>query len=520
MKTWRDMIKDLADGGLWEELRFTLLAGILAHGMALFNKLSWRGDLNHGFTLPLRKSVALGRWLKALMNYAVARVFGGNNLSLPLVHGAVSLVLIALSAHVILRLFDIRRRPLRLALCGMMVAFPVVACTFAYMFDAPYYFFGLLLAVLSVYISVMRPRWDGFVAAALCLGGCLAIYQAYFPVAVSLFVIRLIFEIARERHESLGKAILRGAGYLAVCAAALVLFFASWKVLLKLLHVTATDYQGASSIGQSGFGAYVEGVLTAYRRFLLRFGWNGENMYPMATAWMQWVLIAAGGACGLYIVLRHLRRDAGQALLMAVLMALLPLCFNLIYAMAASSPSDEVVMYSLMLYGQCMLYVFLVCAIDFVLDVGPGPAAIGSRAALVALAIMICMNIYLDNAAYLKAEIMIHRTISDLDVMVSRIKSTEGYSDKLPVCFVMTGEQDATFTRDEAFSEIGFVPFDLIYPYHQERQLHDFLEKWCGFNPKYVAQEAFEGRDEVEQMPDYPDAGSVKIIDDTVVVKW
>lgn len=43
---------------------------------------------------------------------------------------------------------------------------------------------------------------------------------------------------------------------------------------------------------------------------------------------------------------------------------------------------------------------------------------------------------------------------------------------------------------------------------------------WCGFNPEIVDEEAYADLPEVQAMPHYPEAGSIRIIGDTVVVKF
>lgn len=520
VKTWREMAREIAGGELKQELRFTFIAGLLAHGFMLFNKISWRGDLNHGLFLNQDKAISLGRWFKSVLCFLVAKAFGGKNWSMPLLFGIITILLIALSAHIIIRLFDIRRRSLRMSLCALMVVFPVVACTLGFMFDAPYYFFAMLLAITGIYIAARHPRWDGFVVGMLCVGACLSIYQAYFPVAVSLAVILLIFEIANDRFETLGKAILRGVYFLGLLCGALALFFVTWKIALKVTGLTANEYQGASSIGESGLMHYLKAVLRAYYRFLVHTEGDGQNLYPMVLVWVQRLLIAASGFSALYIAVRHFKKNRLLALMMLVLMALLPLCFNLVYVLAAASPSESVYVYSLMLYGQCMLYVALVCALDFMLKLEDKRLETFSRWVVAAMAVMVCLNIYLDNACYLKAEFVSRQAITQTTVLIARIKSVEGYDDTLPVCLVKGEERDDTDSSNTAYEDIVLAPFDRVEPYHNKNELRMYMKEWCGFRPEWAASEDFRNREDVLAMPEYPADGSIQIIDNTVVVKW
>lgn len=130
------------------------------------------------------------------------------------------------------------------------------------------------------------------------------------------------------------------------------------------------------------------------------------------------------------------------------------------------------------------------------------------------------MNVYFANACYLKAELIQEQTLSEMTVLVTRIKSVEQYKDELPVAFVMTGNIDSTRTDNQAFDDFAIVPFDkYIDPYSMERNMVNFLSNWCGFSPQYADAGPFEKMKEVEEMPSYPDDGSIRIIENTVVVK-
>ena len=48
----------------------------------------------------------------------------------------------------------------------------------------------------------------------------------------------------------------------------------------------------------------------------------------------------------------------------------------------------------------------------------------------------------------------------------------------------------------------------------------EFLSQWCGFDAEIVDEKEYRGIPEIEEMPHYPDAGSIRIIGDTVVIKF
>ncbi len=46
------------------------------------------------------------------------------------------------------------------------------------------------------------------------------------------------------------------------------------------------------------------------------------------------------------------------------------------------------------------------------------------------------------------------------------------------------------------------------------------MKNWCGYDPVTLDETEFLERDEIKQMPCYPDYGSIRVIDETVVIKF
>lgn len=137
------------------------------------------------------------------------------------------------------------------------------------------------------------------------------------------------------------------------------------------------------------------------------------------------------------------------------------------------------------------------------------------------MALMLLMNVYFANVCYLKAEILQQQTISEMTVLITRIKSIEHYKDDMPVSIILTDESDSTRTDNSVFDDIVIKPFGLRLndPFSSDRNLKNCLSIWCGFSPEFVDAESFENMKVVEEMPAYPDDGSIRIINNTVVVK-
>ena len=490
---------------------YTFICGILAHGSVMTKALFWHDGLNCAYRVKIKSAMVLGRWLRAFLAHIVARLFGGTNPSLPLLYGAISVFFIAVSAYIIIRLFDIENKAMQLIMCGLMVSFPAVTSTFGYMFTAPYYFLGLFLSTLAVFVARQWFGAGGFLVGALCLCCSLGIYQAYIAVSASLFVMLLIFDIANDRYPSVPRLLGHAFYYLGVLIVGFAVYYGVWKVCLRVMGMSATDYQGVSSMGRMDISAYLSGIRRAYKRFFL-MGLNArDNLYPMGLRTAQMIAIGLGIVSSVGLIVSQLRKNVLFGIALALLIALLPLCFNMVYMIGANS------VHTVMLYGQCMLYVYLICAVMHAVQGERTRLGVGCyRLTALALALLVGMNVFFDNGCYMRAELTLQQTINNMNVLVARIKMLDGYSDDMPVCIALQEMHDATTTKNAKLRDF------VVMPYGDEQfrsNVREILTKWCGFSPKYITYKKFGHKKIVEKMPYYPDAGSVQIVDGTVVVR-
>ena len=383
--------------------------GVAAHGIMMFNKISWHDDLEYGRLLSFDAATGLGRWFRAVLAYVVALMTNGTNLSLPLFHGLLSIFLIALSVFILIQIFNIENVWLQSVLCGLFVTYPVVTSTFAYMFTAPYYFFALFLAVFAVYFDLTRNNIISFAVSSVCICLSLGTYQAYFSVAVSCFVILIITGIVDDSLESVKSIFLQGIRYLSICVCGLVEYYIVWKLFLKVFNISASDYQGLSSIGGAGIDNYLKGIQKAYFAFfqlLKNISPNDINcdLFPIRGArFLEWTVILTCAGISLVLILHVTRKNIYKGLLLACLVGLLPLCFNLIFLMSAASTNSQT--HTLMLYSGSMLYVYCIWLLQYIVRGKCELAHDVYRLSAVLMSLLLIMNVYFANTCYLKADL-------------------------------------------------------------------------------------------------------------------
>ena len=102
-------------------------------------------------------SVEQGRWFLKWMGDLLLRHFGGVY-SLPLLNGVLSLLLLAISAAMIVEMFEVKSPILSAVIGGVFVAFPSIVCLFFYMFTAVFYAVSILFAVWTAYLVIRYPK--------------------------------------------------------------------------------------------------------------------------------------------------------------------------------------------------------------------------------------------------------------------------------------------------------------------------------------------------------------------------
>ena len=131
-------------------------------------------------------------------------------------------------------------------------------------------------------------------------------------------------------------------------------------------------------------------------------------------------------------------------------------------------------------------------------------------------------HIRYDNQCYMKTTFQQQEAISWNTTLVTRIESTAGFRDELPVAFVnRRNMQDRNLYNLEELDFLTLATYDEnIYGYLNDWAWEAFLARWCGFQAQTVDPTEVAAWPEVETMPSYPDDGSIRIIRDVLVVKF
>lgn len=491
----------------------SFLTGFLAHHFALTNVLHNYDDIGQMPT-GYGTGITSGRWLLSLMGDFFQAI--GGNYNLPFFNGLLFLAIIAVAAGFFVSVFHIRGRVFS-ALIGMLFAvFPSVTSTMFFRYTSVYYGIALLLVVLAAWVFD-RYKY-GIVLSAIFVSLSLGIYQGYVPLTISMFVLKLI-QRALEGETSFWMLIQRGFLYCISLIMGLLLYYGLLNIFLHFYDTSLSNYNGINTMGQIALKDLPKIIYKAVYLFCMmpvKDYCGLANMLPLRLGYFLiagvTIIIAA------YILLVKIRKIS-ILLITGVLCLLFPIAVNFIVVM-----SGDIWIYTLMVHAfvivPCVPIVVCECLPDKTGDRTDGKVIL-NRCISVVLSVMVLCYAYTANINYTAMYYSNRQIENYLNSLVIQVRMTDGYETDKEWAFI--GEPDDPLLKplwDYEMSYGGIFPtFSQLHSYTRWAWIWQYLGLQLPTADEKSIDEISQMED-VKQMPCWPDQGSIKVIDNTVVIKF
>lgn len=483
-----------------------LVGGLLAYGFAFANKLPNFDDVVWLFTKGA--TLESGRW--GLLPLSV--VFP--DYSMPWLYGLVSLMILAVGAALMTETFRIRMPLLQGLLSAAVVCFPSQICTFTYMFTACAYAVAFTLSVLAVRL-LQEKSWICRLGALGCAVYAAGIYQAYIAITATLLILLLVQSLLTEKEKA-GVLFVRGVWYVVFLGLSMGAY---WLITKLLWHFSGT---GMGDYANYAFSITPESVLAGIRQAYTSFGealrYGMDGLMPTFPSRLLHGLCFL--AVGFEILVWMFRdRNVGRSLLMAFLLAILPLSINCMYLFIARDA-----IHTLVLYSFAMVYVLFALVAQRKLEEGWKPCRFLQQFAreglVLALLVITGINICVANEAYLNMHLSYENTYAVTNSAISLVQNQPGYTKEEPVAVLGTYSRPdyyrEQFARlDRLVAVCGISPTDYSAPW--------FWEHFCGFPVNMASQEVCREllvTEEYAAMPAWPNQGCVRRINGVIAVKF
>lgn len=455
-----------------------------------------------------------GRWGLALLGEFIRIIFG--NYSLPWLNGILSILFLSISSILIIKAFDIQNDLNCIFISAIMVTFPSITSTFIYIFTTPYYCFSILLTCLAAYL--VRKYSKGWIAGIFLLTCSLGIYQAYLGIAAGMFLLFLIVDTLHPKYN-IKKTFVCAWGYLGILVTSVAFYFVFNKIALIITNNNLSEYMGINSMGQIPLNQLPQIISRIYIEFLApaiveRYG---INQYPIIRVSYFIFLLFTIFFSVRIIYLSWNNKGYKSACLTTFFLILFPFAINIIYIMCLFW------VHTLMRYSVVIFYIAFIIIWEKQKNLFFSYKLISLMEWMIVCLFTITIGSFCiqANESYLCLYQNHMQTYSYYNTIITQIKMTKEYTANTPIAFI--GEtKDPTFPNISEFDNLknlcGIMNgFDYVNMYSRDK----FMRYFCGFAPPLATNlDMIKSSLEFQDMSVYPNQGSIKIINGTLIVKF
>lgn len=487
----------------WKIAFFTTwIGGLFAHAYRFFNFLpTW--DSMYNFT-GTGATYSYGRYFLELSDKISSKY------DMSWVNGALSLFYISIAVIMLIELLDLKETVSCILLPLLVVSFPTVTATFAFMFTADGYMLAFLLAVAGIYLTT-RFRY-GIFPGILCIGLSIGTYQAYISVMLCILLTMLIQQIFIQ-NKDFKTLFSQNWKYIPLLLGGFILYETAAAMINAFCHITLTDYQGIGTIELMSLWDYKMAFRSVYNELSHLFSLNEAlHIYFYGYA-NRIVLVLIVLLILLLVIQNRTYKRPVSALCGAACIIGIPLSSCFLYFV-----SSDVWYHTLMEMGACFIYLLLLCLLEHGLS-KTKPQKLFHFAGLLVLSYLSFYNIRNANICYTQMNLSYEKSYSISANLLDRIEDLDEFPE--------ISEVAITGTYHTYSSNIGgTVPY--IIGVDQDNFLNLDYHYFAMWNYCFGVQleDAGDERaaqlrqtEEYKDMPVYPAKDSVKVIDGTIVIK-
>lgn len=453
--------------------------------------------------------ITSGRWFLTLA-CGISSYF-----TLPWLIGLLSILYLALSSVLLVSFLEIKRTSAVILTSGLLVAFPALASTFAYVFTMDGYMLALFLAIASVWC--VKQHKHGFIPGAVCLACSMGTYQAYLPFAVLLCIYGVLMIAMSE--GGVKDKILRSMRYLYMGIGGAAGYYVMLQILLRIQGKELASYQGISDMGVVEKTGILKILLKMYKDFVA-FTLKGNVLFNNVYSLAAFVLLAAVTVITLLqlTVSKKWWKNVWLYVLLLLLAAGLPVATNIILVV-----SPDVTYHVLMRY-QWVLYPILMVAFVDRYGIVAAKDHWKEWGILLTAGVLIWNFAVTDNIAYSNLQKRYEKTYSYCVRLLDRIEQTPGYYQGIPIAMIgVVGDESYPVTDITGKVTSGLIGMNGDGLLYRSDNYELFIQHYLGATLNMLPAGEVTGQmydsEVYREMESFPAADSIRIVDGIMYIK-
>lgn len=508
-----------------------IICGLMAHVFVLTNHLYNYDELWHiptGFGTGVQE----GRWGLSCLAW-LTKVLFDDVYTISMINGLITIIMYAILACLVVYIFGISQCSYSCFIGALITVFPSVVCRMFYMYTSHYYAIAEVIAASAVFVFV---KWEKkilpYIISILMLAFATSIYQATFVTATCIIVGKLLNDLLINNYK-LKDLISKVINYIVFLFASIVSYIFLNKAALSITGMELGNFgEDYGTIGQISVDQLLVAIERCYKNFLKAGFKDVYAMNPNIIVRLAFLLCTAAIV---YVCFRMIlyKNSVFQKIIFILVVLVLPIAVNLVYLMAATTG----LIYSIMTFDMVFMLIIPISMLDTI-SIAPATDKISDEkmrnyiigidltmngVLVITLILTVWSYIWFANGNYLAIKYTNEHDNAYYQTLMTQIKSVEGYNADMPVATIGVPVADSTYTRQDMIGKtfnLGGKAGTNISVYSS----WNIMTRILGYDPTLrnsdEEEEYFRGLDEVKDMPCYPSTGSIKIIDDTVVIKF
>lgn len=422
-----------------------------------------------------------------------------------------SILLIAIAAGFLVSTLDIHDNLLVVLIAAIFITAPQLADTFMFIYCADSYSLSILLAVVSVWF-LKKKNYRGYMLAILTLAISASLYQAYIGIAFTLCLFLIITDLLSNLKFK--QAVQTLIQYMLVMLGGLLTYYGIERVILAITGTELSSYKGAADFGVGSLiGQLKNSIPQAYKDFYQYFMLDNilhNDYWKRKTIHILLLLVVLLAL----VLLVNQMKEVWSKLFVVFLCIFFPLSINVMDLIAPSSTIN------------LMTGMPLVCMYFFVFVVYRFLKQSNYLSLLLKYSIVF-LNVWLiftfinsDNVSFKCREEVYNHFYATHANIISRVEALPGYNTELKWCF----NDIVRYSSDLIPMSNGFIAYDneVWNGYGGLEVTVTFYEQYYGKYISLCSREEYDSiteGDEFANMAVFPNDGSIKIIDNIVVIK-
>ncbi|WP_022774387.1 glucosyltransferase domain-containing protein [Butyrivibrio sp. AE2015] len=445
-----------------------------------------------------------GRWFIVVLDKLLLGVHIDPLVSL------VSIVLFVLGFVLALDLFDIKSG-LPAFLCGaIFLSSAPVLSILGYKFCSSHYALSFFLSVLAMYLvgKVNAKLWP-IIAGGVLLCLSLGIYQAFLGTAAVVAFFYIISEIFSGK--SFGDSFKKALRLLGTIILGGVLYTIVTNIVLKVTDLGLTDFHGASEVGVGSIFLSLLEVVGGMYSFI----WEASYINILDNNGIDLLIKLFVAVVVIYLFVNIFKKDRKNAVLFAVLVALLPVAADAV--LIISRETEPQIHMSLAVY---MILPFLILIAMKEIDV-----AKLVRGLVIAFVVLIIygnsMQVIVDQYAMLEGK---KTMLTFANMVVSDLEDMGALSPDIEYFIIGKPYSNGLYYKNElqdralGYANVGDFILDEIgmHAYYD-----GLFRKTLGLNMN-ISRDYYEDKaysEYLADMPSFPNEGYIVKWDNYVIIK-